>query len=44
MPALFTRTLLACLVLATLMACVTSPPVQRPAMVLPDHFKEQGTW
>ena len=44
MPALFTRTLLACLVLATLMACVTSPPVQRPAMDLPDHFKEQGTW
>ncbi len=42
---LFLRRLLpACVVTATLMACVTSPPVQRPAMDLPEHFKEQGPW
>ncbi|MDB6140875.1 MAG: transporter [Verrucomicrobiaceae bacterium] len=45
MPVLFHRALPGCLLLVTLLAaCVTSPPVDRPAMDLPPNFKEQGPW
>ena len=44
MPNPFQRAFLACVILAALAACVTSPPVQHPAMDLPAKFKEQGRW
>ena len=44
MSAQFHRSILTCLVVTTLMACVTSPPVEHPAMDIPVNFKEQGIW